>query len=129
MDAADPLLLTWTKAADNPVAWADPARPCSFPGRVWRGPARPGQPQHWSMVGTGARIAPDPTTMAGWFRYETTDPTLHGCTGFDINLNPPLLARVPNAMSPAPWHVVHYSCCSICRADTAHFRRCCDPML
>ena len=92
-NASDPLLQEWTKAADNPVAWADPTHPCSFPGRVWRGPARAGQPQHWSMVGTGARVAPDPTTMAGWYRYETTDPTLHGYNDFDIKNFPPRMAR------------------------------------
>lgn len=31
-----------------------------------------------SMVGTGAHEGDKPTTMAAWYRYETTDPTLHG---------------------------------------------------
>lgn len=75
-NASDPHLTRWVKSANNPIEWADPTMPCSFPGRVWQSYA--GGKMHWSMVGTGATIAPKPTTQGPWFRYETTDPTLHG---------------------------------------------------
>lgn len=35
-NATDPLLQHWVKTAANPIEWADPTRPASFPGRVWR---------------------------------------------------------------------------------------------
>ena len=74
-NGSDPYLATWVKASNNPVEWADPTMPCSFPGRVWQSTA--GGKLHWSMVGAGATTTP-PTSQGPWFRYETTDPTLHG---------------------------------------------------
>ena len=77
VNVTDPLLRSWRK--NGLVAWSDPTQPCSFPGRVWRSdPNVTGKPPHWSMVGTGAKEGPKPTTMGSWNRYETTDPTLHG---------------------------------------------------
>eukprot|EP01052_Picozoa_sp_SAG31_P035595 SAG31_NODE_4317_length_3363_cov_1.982230_2_plen_454_part_01 len=79
-NASDPLLEHWIKSADNPIAWADPSRPCSFPGRVWRSDA--GGQRHWSMVCTGATSVPTPgfpyPKQGPWYRMATTDPSLHG---------------------------------------------------
>ena len=76
-NATDPLLERWVKSTANPIAWADPTRPCSFPGRVWRSDA--GGERHWSMVCTGATSAgPKANDQGPWYRMSTTDPTLHG---------------------------------------------------
>jgi hypothetical protein len=85
-NASDPLLQHWSKTAKNPIAWADPAEPASFPGRVWRSssPTAPttnttntaessagGGGSEWSMVGVSGESGP-------MYRYTTKDPTLHG---------------------------------------------------
>ena len=85
-NASDPLLQHWSKTAKNPIAWADPAEPASFPGRVWRSssPTAPttnttntaessagGGGSEWSMVGVSGESGP-------LYRYTTKDPTLHG---------------------------------------------------
>ena len=66
VDASDPYMLRWRKAANNPVSFAAGAPPCSFAGRVWQAP---GDNATWHLV-----------CAAGgqWARYTTQDPSLHG---------------------------------------------------
>ena len=120
-NASDPLLRSWTKSKVNPVVWADPTQPCSFPGRVWKSDTKlTGKPPHWSMVGTGAREGPKPTTMANWNRYETADPTLHGPwvladTSFATKANgqpigsisTPGFYSLPNPRPGEPTHIIN----------------------
>ena len=79
-NASDPYLKRWNKSVANPISWADPTRPCSFPGRVWRSDA--GGKRHWSMVCCGATSVLTPGfpyhEQGPWYRVSTTDPTLHG---------------------------------------------------
>ena len=78
VNASDLFLERWKKSENNPVEWATPSNPCSFPGRVWHSAANGTHPRHWNMVCTGASSGLHGTSQGPWYRMSTMDPTLHG---------------------------------------------------